>query len=284
MSTHANRIASLVGNDDFPGSHNNPGGDAQTSLDPIVQGILARLPHDDRGCDRAYRRLGKALVAEFKPCTAFKSATVDLLAKDLLQLARIQEARERLMAPPAAPKPVAEHAAEYEDAARVVRLYQPVLELCKQGKTPALADRKAIRFARTLSTFVARVAAALADAGTPEDDDDKEELQVLREQCGLILRTRGRLSEPRILQVLRGEREFTAAERRAWITLLSDQINRQNIIMDFRRADWRTLRAVQQSVPVKLVQQLEPLTKLQRYADAVARAAERKVALLRRCR
>jgi len=152
-------------------------GKARSRLNAITHGLLAKVitpATDPRGEDAIFRAFRAQLTDEYQPQGVMQVTTVDLLASDFVQLARIRQMREALLRP----------AVEDRDAAAVRRqavaahrlhVLRVVLDALRADGPLLLAEDEAAQAAVVLRGHAESLERDEADRRDEADTDEEAE-------------------------------------------------------------------------------------------------------------
>lgn len=186
----AKRVAGLpeTGSLDGPVSHEgavSPTAPGARAVDEQGRDLFAQLTAltTDPSCDDLFWQTRIALADELRPATFSELLAVSSLARDYVQLSRVQGMIEALQRPPALPAADAEKLRVLDEARQDQRLVREVMARLDAGEQLEVTGKQAGRLAITIVTIVAQVKEDVA--ASEEDMLLDAAIEANRERLGL---------------------------------------------------------------------------------------------------
>jgi hypothetical protein len=206
------------------------------------QDLLARLltpPADAKMRDRRFAALRQQLIDQFLPIDAIQLLDADLIASDMLHLASLRQAMERVTVP-ALGADLSQTARKAEDHKKLTKLVQWLIERGEESKLFDCDDQEAgvlaprlMEIFRALKDLVAEAEAEMAEAlaewnGTSSneseekppvdsDEDDGRRRQLLEIIMPIQTAVEDRVT---VQEVLMGNQPLNPDEQIRWVALL----------------------------------------------------------------
>jgi hypothetical protein len=260
------------------------GATARSSKRGSVERLIS-LSNDVRKQDKLFRQIRRELMDEFRPETFTARMTVESVASDLIQVARLRQMAEALQQPRAVDERAAEKLRRLSESRRKSRATARVLAAWDAETNPELPPATAARLSDDVVSEV-RFLRGCGEDKTPEAELEGFEREVyprLKPMWATVRSTAKRLEDrTRVLAVFTGRTRPGGAEQRALRTVLAELERKYRIFIgDHVGAEKRALEQ-QRAELVMLARAPDLLLKLQRQVIAMERSIESKLKKLAR--